>query len=192
MKTNSTLICILTASLCSAPVVAEKTAAKINMMPGLWEHRFTMSSQNGEMEAAMKEAQKQLANMPADQRKLLEDLMAAQGVNVSMKGDSTQVKACITQDVIDSGELPQAGEDCSQNIVEQTKGTYKITFNCAGNPPSSGAGEVVFSSPKAYTGKSTYTTVVNGKKEDMTMIQSGKWLAADCGTIKPHTASKSD
>lgn len=181
---------MLVVSVCSVSVLAEKPAVKINMTAGLWEHGFTMSSQNGEMEAAMLAAQKQLANMPADQRKLLEDLMAAQGVNINMEGNTTLVKACITQDIIDSGELPQVDENCTQDIIEQTKNTYKISFECTGDLPSTGTGEVVFSSPKAYTGESTYTTVVNGKKEAMTMTQSGKWLAADCGNVKPNRTVK--
>lgn len=182
MKTNLPLICIFTAALFSSLA----SAAKINMTPGLWEHSFAMSSQNGEMEAAMREAQKQLANMPADQRKLLEDLMAAQGVGISSNGSETQVRACITQSEIDSGTLPLQDENCTQTIVEQSKNTYKVNFSCGGDMPSNGTGEVIFSSSKAYTGTSTYTTLVQGKQEEMSMTQSGKWIAADCGKIKPH------
>ena len=49
----------------------------------------------------------------------------------------------------------------------------------------SGEGEMTFAGDKAYTGRSTMTSQVNGKPERMNMEMAGKWLAADCGNIKP-------
>ena len=42
-----------------------------------------------------------------------------------------------------------------------------------------------FNGPTAYTSKSVVNTRVEGKPERMTMDQAGKWLAADCGAVKP-------
>jgi hypothetical protein len=53
------------------------------------------------------------------------------------------------------------------------------------NPPSSGEGEYTFTSPKAFTMKMTMQTTMEGKKETMNMEGSGKWLAADCGNVRP-------
>lgn len=36
-----------------------------------------------------------------------------------------------------------------------------------------------------YTGKTLVNTTSRGKPEQVTMEQSGKWLGADCGTVKP-------
>lgn len=49
----------------------------------------------------------------------------------------------------------------------------------------SGEGEVVLLNPKAYTGKATINTEVEGKPERMDISQAGKWLSDDCGNIKP-------
>ena len=53
---------------------------------------------------------------------------------------------------------------------------------------SSGEGEMTFVSDKAYTGRTTVTTQVAGKSQQMTMEMSGKWLSAECGDVKPMTA----
>jgi hypothetical protein len=179
MKTYKTCIALLLGCAISTPALA----VKIDMTPGLWEHKFTMTNPSGEMAAAMKQMQDQLANMSPEERKMMETMMASYGVGIGE--DGTTVKMCITQEDIDRGDLPQQDEDCQQEILEQTKNKFKIKFTCAGDPPSSGTGEVTFSSPKAYTGKSSFVTHVNGKTEEMAMTQSGKWLSADCGAIKP-------
>jgi len=122
MKTTITLAFTLAATIFVAPAVA----IKIDMTPGLWEHSFTMTSQGGEMEKAMQEMQKQMANMPAEQRKMMEDMMAAQGISIGSKG--TSVKVCMTQEDIDRGELPQHDDECKQEITEQGKNKFKATF----------------------------------------------------------------
>ena len=179
MKTYKTCIAVLLGCAISTPALA----VKIDMTPGLWEHKFTMTNPSGEMEAAMKKMQEQLANMSPEERKMMESMMSSYGIGIGE--DGTSVKMCVTQADIDRGDLPQQDEDCQQEILEQTKHTFKIKFSCAGNPPSSGTGEITFSSPKTYTGKSTFVTEVNGKTEQMAMTQSGKWLSTDCGSIKP-------
>jgi hypothetical protein len=153
------------------------------MRPGLWEHSFTMKSQSGQMEKAMSEMQQQLASMPPDQRKMMEQMMAQQGRGMGAKGSSIQM--CITKEQAERDEVPQQEGGCSQQVMQRTANTIKVKFSCTGNPPTSGESEVTFASPTAYTGKSVVNTTVEGKPERMTMDQSGKWLSADCGSIKP-------
>ncbi|HET6491761.1 MAG TPA: DUF3617 domain-containing protein [Burkholderiales bacterium] len=157
--------------------------AQTKMRPGLWEHSFTMKSQSGQMEKAMSEMQQQLASMPPEQRKKMEQMMAQQGMSMGAGGRS--VKMCITKEQAERDELPQQEGRCSQQVVQRTATTMKVQFSCTGNPPTSGESEVTFASPTAYTGKSTVNTTVQGKPERMNMEQSGKWLSADCGSIKP-------
>lgn len=180
MKTLLKLTCVL----CLGTLSVTSSAAKLDMQPGLWEFATTITSASGEMEQAMQQAKAQLANLPPEQRKMVEDMMAAQGIGISDKGTDTIIKYCVTQQQINEGKLPNQ-EHCSQEILKQSKNVYKIKFDCAGDTPTSGTGEVVFSNPKNYIGKSTFTTQMNGKKQDMKIDQVGKWLAADCGAIKP-------
>src|SRR5690606_32018221 len=117
-------------------------AVKIDMEPGLWEHKFSMSSQNSEMQKALEEMQKQLASMPAAQRKMMEDMMASQGIGIG--ADGTTVKVCMTKEQIERGQLPQHDKNCKQEISEKGKNKYGIEFSCAGNHEWSGTGEMHF------------------------------------------------
>ena len=151
--------------------------------PGLWEHSFTMKSDDAKMEKAMAEMQKQLAAMPPEQRKQMEWAMASRGVKMGAGGSS--VKVCITKE--EAAKPPEARMtgDCKQSDVQRSGNTMKYKFTCTQPQQISGDGQVSFVGDKAYSGKSNVTTQVNGQPQQMTMDMSGKWLGADCGDVKP-------
>ncbi|MEP7056839.1 MAG: DUF3617 domain-containing protein [Caldimonas sp.] len=164
-------------------------ASAQNQTPGLWEHSVTIKSQNGEMEKAMADMQKQMASMPPEQRKQMEQMMASRGVGVGPKGSTSRV--CVSKEEAARQIGPQMGEgDCTQQVVQRSAGTMKMKWECAGRNPSSGEGEVTFKSDKAYTGHAVVTSTVKGKPETMTIEQSGQWIAADCGAVKPRSPAK--
>lgn len=170
--------------LATAPLaMACLGASAQSMKPGLWEHSFTMKSQSGQMEKGMAEMQKQIAAMPPAQRKQMEEMMAKQGLGMSAKANV--VKVCISPEDAARMDMPKFNDQCKQDITQRSGNTMKYKFTCTGKPATSGEGEVTFSSPTAYTSKSIVNTSVEGKPERMTMDQAGKWLAADCGALKP-------
>jgi len=169
----------LGAGVFASPGVFSQT----KMRPGLWEHSFTTKSQSGQMEKSMAEMQQQLASMPPEQRKMMEQMMAQQGVGMGAQGRS--VRMCITKEQAERDEIPQQQGNCTQQVVQRSGNTVKMKFSCTGNPPTSGESEVTFSSPTAYTGRSVVNTTIEGKPDRMTMEQSGKWLSAECGEVKP-------
>eukprot|EP01034_Spumella_vulgaris_P000504 gene504-674_t len=57
-------------------------AAAQNIKPGLWEISSKMGG-NPEMDQAMAQMQQQMAAMPPEQRKMMQDMMAKQGVNMA-------------------------------------------------------------------------------------------------------------
>lgn len=178
MKSALATAAVLVGSIATGQALAGPT----QLRPGLWEHRFTMESQSGEMERSMQQMQEELANMPPEQRKMMEQMMASQGVQVGPGGHS--VRICLSQEQAARGMVPQQDGNCRQEVVKRSGNTIKYRFNCTGNPPSSGEGEVTIISPTAYTGKSIVNTTVNGQPDRITMEQSGKWLSDDCGNIK--------
>jgi hypothetical protein len=165
-----------------ATVLAASAHAQ-SIKPGLWEHAFTIKSGSGQMEGAMAEMQKQMAAMPPEQRKMMEQMMAQQGVGMGPKGQS--VKICITPEEAARQEVPAAEGNCTQKVTQRSGSTIKMTFSCADQPPSSGEGEITFLSPTAYSGKAVVRTTVEGKPERVDMTTTGKWLSANCGAIKP-------
>lgn len=155
--------------------------------PGLWEHSFTMKSDDGKMEKTMAEMQKQMAAMPPEQRKQMEAAMASRGVKVGAGG--TSVKVCVTKE--EAAKPPEArmsAGNCTQKDIQRSGNTMKFKFECT-QPPSTGEGEMSFVSDKAYTGKTTVTSQVAGRPQQMNMEMQGKWLASDCGDVKPRTPS---
>jgi len=171
------MICCSLALGLAGPVLAQR------LTPGLWEHSTTIKSQGGQMEAAMAQAQAQMANLPPDQRKMMQEMMAKQGVQ--MGGQPNSVRTCITPAQAERAEIPQQQGQCTRQAFSQSGNTYKYKMTCSGQAPTTVEGEYTVVSDKAYNGRSVVNTTVAGKAERMDMTVSGKWLAADCGSIKP-------
>jgi Protein of unknown function (DUF3617) len=183
MKTLPRLVAL---TLATAAAFAATGAGAQNMKPGLWELTNKMTSSSGQMEQAMAQAQQAMANMPPEQRKKMEEMMAKQGVAMGSSGPAgTSVKMCMTKEMVERNDLPTQNQgDCKTSVTPRVGNTVKMTYACT-NPPSSGEGEFTYVSNEAYTSKMTTTTTVQGKPEKMTMNATGKWLSADCGAIKP-------
>jgi hypothetical protein len=159
-------------------------AAAQTQAPGLWEHSFTMKSQDGETEKAMAEMHKQMAAMPPEQRKQIEQMMASRGMSMGAQGPVAKV--CVTKEDVARNAEPQFGEGCTQQVVQRSANAMKVKFECTRPQPMRGEGEVSFTSDKAYTGKSSVvTSLANGQTHQMAVEMAGKWLAAECGDVKP-------
>ena len=175
----------LTTALLLTGALAPAQAQVQKMRPGLWEHSVAMKSQSGQLEAAMAQMQKSMASLTPAQRKQMEQAMAQQGVSMGPSGNT--VKVCISPEQADLDRIP-AQEGCTQNVQRTGPNAVAMTFSCKGTqgqPPTTGEGTMTFQGPTAYTGNFKVKTTSNGKPEQIDMVQNGKWLAADCGAIKP-------
>jgi hypothetical protein len=110
-------------------------------------------------------------------------MMASRGIGMGAQG--SVVKVCLTKEAAARKAEPQFRKGCTQQVVQCSRNTMKVKFECTQPRPMSGEGEMTFIGDKAYTGKSTVTTQANGKTQQMTMQMAGKWLAADRGDVKP-------
>jgi hypothetical protein len=180
---------IRTALLAAALAGAAFSASAQTMKPGLWEISNKMNSP--QMDQAMAEMQKQLAAMPPDQRKQMEAMMAQRGVQMVQPGagGGMSVRMCMTKEMIERNEVPMHQSDCKVTSQQKSGNTTKMAFSCT-NPPTTGQGEYSMSSPEAYSSKMTMRTVVAGKPETVSMDSAGRWVGADCGSVKPLTAPK--
>ena len=154
------------------------------LKPGLWESHNTMTSSSGQLENVMAEAQKQLAGMPPDQRRLMEGMMTKQGVGMGAGAGTTTVKICLTPEMVKRNDIATQQGDCKQTTAPRSGNTMKFSFVCT-QPPSSGEGLVTFVSPVAYTLKMALNTTAMGKPEKMKLDASARFLASECGNIKP-------
>jgi Protein of unknown function (DUF3617) len=177
MRLSVRLLCVSALMACSAGAMAQSTK------PGLWEIQNKMAG-NPEMDQAMAEMQQQLASMPPAQRKQMEQMMAAQGLKLGQGGGVT-LQVCITPEMAARQEVPVQKEgDCTTSIQSRSGNTMKVAFSCK-NPPSSGEGTYVFRGDTGYDMKMLVKTVEGGKPRTTTMEGSGRWLGADCGSVRP-------
>lgn len=175
------LICLaVLLPLTTTAVLAQKVT------PGLWAHSMTMKGGGGgEMDAAMAQMKDEMARMPPEQRKMMEDMMARRGVSVGAAGQAITAKVCITPEMASRDEMPQRDGNCKQTSTERSGSTLRFKFTCTGKEATSGEGEYTFISDKQHKGRTVVNSTVNGKPERMEMEHSGKWVAADCGGLKP-------
>ncbi len=162
-------------------------AAAQTMKPGLWEVTSKMGGDHGsKMAAAQEQMQKQLAAMPPEQRKQMEKMMAQQGMGMpgAAPGGGMSARVCISKEMAARNEAPPQQGDCKQESMQKSGNTTKFKFSCS-KPPATGEGEVTLQSPEAYTMKLKTVTQAKGRPETMTMESQGKWIAADCGKLKP-------
>jgi hypothetical protein len=168
-----------------ALLVLALNAQAQTIKPGLWEMTNKIQGGSGEMEKAMAEAQKAMAAMPPEQRKMMQDMMAKKGVNIGTSpSDATSVNTCITREMIDSNELSAPAGDCKTGNSPRVGNSMNVSYVCT-KPPSRGEGQVIFTGPEAFSSKMTVNTTASGKNEKMIFEGQGKWLSAECGAIKP-------
>jgi hypothetical protein len=182
---------VLGVLLCNAPALwAQKLA------PGLWESTVTMKDQSGENNARATKMQEQMAKMPPEERKLMEQMMAKQGQGGAgdrsvgnlmdmMAGKPTTMRVCITPEQAARDFVPPVESRCKADSVDRSGKTLRMKLSCGGNAPGTVETEMIFASDKAYSGTAVVNTVRKGKSERMDMTQVGRWLASDCGNVKP-------
>ncbi|MES2509026.1 MAG: DUF3617 domain-containing protein [Pseudomonadota bacterium] len=166
------------------------TAWAQTMKPGLWEAASKIGG-SPETEQAMANMQKQMAALPPAQRKAMEEMMAKQGVGMVGSGaDGMVLKMCLTKEMVERNQLPvQQQGSCITTTTEKSRTGMKMNFTCT-NPPSKGEGQFIFSGDTAYTMKMKVVSTGPGTPKTTTVDTNAKWVAADCGAIKPMVMPK--
>jgi hypothetical protein len=158
------------------------------LKPGLWEISNKMKG-SAEMDQAMVEMQKQLAAMSPEERKQMEAMMGQRGMRAApAAGGGMTMQMCMTREMADRNDVPMQ-DGCTMTKQQRSGNTMKMAFNCT-KPPSSGEGEFTFLGSEAYRSHMVLKTTSKGKPETMEMDASGKWLGADCGSVKPPMVPK--
>ncbi len=176
----------ISAALTGTLLAAACTLASAQTIkPGLWEISSKMGG-NPEMDKAMAQMQQQMAAMPPEQRKMMQDMMAKQGVSMAAGPGGTMLsKMCLTREMVERNQLPVHDKgNCTNTVSNQSAAGMNIRFVCT-DPAATGEGRVNFKGDSAYDMKMTMNTTHQGKAMTTTMDAYGKWLGADCGAIKP-------
>jgi hypothetical protein len=178
MKRLPSLLLLASAAL-ALPLQAQ------SLKPGLWELSNKVASANPETMQAMAAAQQQMANMAPEQRKMMEQMMAKHGVQMSLAdGGGIKLNYCLTKEQAAKQELPSGQPGQCTTSRTPVPGGMNVSFNCA-KPPSSGNGQVIFNGNTGYSMRMNVNSSAGGKAQQMTVEGSGRWLSADCGSTKP-------
>jgi hypothetical protein len=174
-KSNSTILmfCLLFAF--------SMASAAAPMKPGLWE--MTMGSE-------------EIRNMPKPSREEMEQMeqVRRMGIPVPQLKDGAMVlRACVTEEMAGSDEPLQMnmGQDgCQMKNFIKTGNSYSADIVCNG-PQRRGQGKVkgTYFGSDRFVSTYDFKGTAGGHPINEHAEQSGKWLSADCGDIKPVVVS---
>jgi hypothetical protein len=142
--------------------------------------------------------EKQLADLPPEKRKIMEDMLAKQRMNMgalsgdpgtSVSGNTSVTKWCLSKEMAAQRQLPIQHQGNCMNTYSVLDGNrQKISFTCTG-PTMSGESIVSFSGDSAYSAsmhaRIQVASSATGTPEIMNAESTGKWLGPDCGDVKP-------
>jgi hypothetical protein len=172
---RNTLLILVCAS---AFAMSTAHSADNNMRPGLWE--ITTTS----------DLLRLTSRIPPDQMRNLKDLAEEYGVEMpQVEKDKATSKACITQEMTEANELPtfyQSELGCSTRNATRSGNKYRVDYVCS-SPQLKGNGkaEGTFITPESFAGKTQFEGVAQGVPVNEQADISGRWINANCGSVKP-------
>lgn len=169
----------------SASSVAQAQEKSGGLTPEQLKATQSMPKMSPEMLAQMQvQMQAQAAKLPPEQRKAMEASMAAmQNMSVGKDGGTT-MKVCMTKEMIENQQYANQNSQCTNTKGPMVGNTQKFSFTCT-NPASTGEGTFTFQSNSSYTSSLKIKSVQNGKTNEMVINNAGKFLDANCGSVKP-------
>ena len=148
---------------------------------GLWEARTTARDADGK--DILPPEQAAMAKMPPEARARMAEMMKARGM--PMPDATGAIKMCLTKELLDTGRFQQMAADagCTTTYSTQTATAWKWHSSCPALHVESD-GEAAFTDT-SIRNTITSTVTSNGQARTTTRISTSKWLAADCGDVKP-------
>jgi Protein of unknown function (DUF3617). len=140
---------------------------------GLWEIHHEV---DGRKAPDMSE---RLKHMSPEEREKVEAMMKQRGFDPSNNG----MKVCYTREMLDKGDWSNQ-QTCKVDYSSRSAAYWKWHATCP-QYGYEGDGEATFPDSKNFVVKSSGVTTTEGTAKAQKVTSTGKWLAADCGQIKP-------
>lgn len=170
---------------CCAAFAATAVQAQ-NMKPGLWEIK-QKPQLDPQHQAQMAQMQKQMAAMPPEQRKMMEQMMSQRGIQMDMSGSgggAITIKTCVSKEQAERNTPPVTDKGKCTYDTQRSGNMIRTKFSCK-EPVSEGEAEVTLKGSDGYTNKVTVRHQRNGRVETTIIDGEARWLGSDCGTLKP-------
>ncbi len=167
-------------SLLALAAVGSHAWAAGQMKPGLWE----MTMKSDELKAMPP-----IPELPPEQLKQMRDMGIEMPV---MRGGGMVSKVCITKEMAARDEPATADVKemgCETKNYKTSGGQYSFDLVC-NSPEMKGQGKVsgVFAGNESFSSRYQFKGTAHGEKVDQKHETTGKWISADCGTVKPVSA----
>ncbi len=167
---------IAAAGVFAAMLVAARADVPLAVRPGLWEYRLA-----GNRAPPLPEGL--LSALSPEQRAAISGALA--------KAMARSYKACVTAGQIKAGAegLPKAGPSCHWSVVSSAPTELVLRNQCSGSVTAQGTLRILAPDPATVT--ATIDATVDPGTGPMPLRETvgGKWLGADCGTVKPGTVA---
>jgi hypothetical protein len=169
---------LLLESANAATGAAAPAAQEMRLRPGLWE----VSTTSPLLQLVPK--------ISPDQMAQLKQLASQYGVGMpEISGGAATGKVCVSpamarQDILPG--LDQSRSGCRSHDARRTGTHYQVEVSCSSqdiNGNGSAQGDVT--TPESFTGNSQFQGTVKGIVVDEHAQTSGRWVSADCGSVRP-------
>ena len=158
-----------------------------NFRPGLWEESVEQAVVGGgTAKFDSKAALAALANMPPEQRKMAEKMLAGQGLEIQTDAGGMKVRQqyCIAPGKPRLSWTSALPEGCTQTITPNGA-NWVVAGRCEGRDDQPGGemrGVLTLQGSTGYRGDFEGNSTQQGTYRIKT---EGRWLSADCGSVKP-------
>lgn len=155
--------------------------------PGLWEESVERVFEGGGGSGFdPKSPLAALANMPPEQRKMVEKMLAGQGLAIQAEAGGVKVKQqyCIAPGRPRLSWTSALPEGCTQTLTPNGA-NWVVTGRCEDRDDQPGGemrGVLTLQGSTGYRGDFEGSSAQQGAYRIKT---EGRWLSADCGSVKP-------
>ena len=158
-------------------VTAMPVWATMNMKPGLWSVQVEVEN-NGKKINVSNEIAQAMAKMSPEQRKKMQEMMG------NMANDQGGTQTCFTQDMLTPEKMlkQQSNKKCDMKLTTNTPAVMVGSFTCVDGTKGDMKWETSSDKMKGII------NTVSPKRGKAVMNIAGKFVASDCGKIKPPTA----
>jgi len=173
---RKTMISMLVSALACSPLGAHAAGM---MKQGLWE--MTVKSDAMKSRPALTPQQ--------------QEMMRQRGISVpQMQDGAMQNKFCVSKEMAERDSPPAMRQNqtgCETKNFTRSAGGYSADLVCNGpNMQGSGTIKGTFSGNESFASTYDFKGTAHGHPINTHQETSGKWLSADCGSIKPPPVPK--